>query len=50
VPAEVTVYQGMAHGWTVRDMPKQDGKPIYNQAEAERAWGNLLKLYKANLA
>ena len=50
VPAEVTVYQGMIHGWTVRDMPKQDGKPIYNQAEAERAWGHLLALYKANIA
>jgi len=50
VPAEVTVYDGTIHGWTVRDMPKQDGKPIYNQADAERAWGHLLALYKANLA
>ncbi len=49
VPAEVTVYQGMIHGWTVPDMPKQDGKPIYNKAEADRAWTNLLALYKANL-
>jgi carboxymethylenebutenolidase len=50
VPAEVTVYDGMIHGWTVRDMPKQDGKPIYNQAEAERAWGKLLELYKTSIA
>jgi carboxymethylenebutenolidase len=50
VPAEVTVYDGMIHGWTVRDMPKQDGKPIYNQPEAERAWGKLLELYKASIA
>jgi carboxymethylenebutenolidase len=50
VPAEVVVYDGMAHGWTVRDMPKQDGKPIYNQPEAERAWGKLLDLYKTSIA
>ena len=50
VPAEVTVYDGMIHGWTVRDMPKQDGKPIYNQPEAERAWNNLLALYKTSIA
>ena len=48
--AEVTVYDGTIHGWTVRDMPKQDGKPIYNQADAERAWGNLLALYKTSIA
>ena len=50
VPAEVVVYTGMAHGWTVPDMPAADGKPIYNKPEAERAWSNLLKLYKASIA
>ena len=50
VAAEVTVYDGTIHGWTVTDMPKQDGKPIYNQPDAERAWTNLLALYKAGIA
>ena len=27
-----------------------NGKPIYNQADAERAWGKLLALYKAAIA
>jgi len=49
--AEVVVYQGMQHGWTVPDMPHQaDGKPIYNKPEAERAWGKLLQLYRDTLA
>ena len=26
------------------------GKPIYNQPDAERAWGRLLALYKTSLA
>jgi hypothetical protein len=35
----------------MKDMPKQpNGMPIYNQADAERAWGKLLALYKAALA
>jgi carboxymethylenebutenolidase len=50
VAAEVTVYDGTIHGWTVRDMPKQDGKPIYNPPEAERAWAKLLALYKTSIA
>jgi carboxymethylenebutenolidase len=48
--ATVIVYQGMQHGWTVPDMPHQpNGKPIYNKAEADRAWGHLLALYKETL-
>lgn len=35
---EVEVYQG-DHGWTVLD------SPVYDQAEAERAWSELLALY-----
>ena len=51
VPAEVVVYTGMAHGWTVPDMPAAGpGKPIYNKPEAERAWTNLIKLYKTSIA
>ena len=50
VPAEVEVYAGTLHGWCVPDMPMKDGKPIYNKADAERAWGKLLGLYKAALA
>jgi carboxymethylenebutenolidase len=50
VPAEVTVYEGTIHGWCVRDMPPQAGKPIYSRPDAERAWGHLLSLYKTSLA
>jgi carboxymethylenebutenolidase len=50
VPVEVEVYPQSQHGWCVPDMPKQaNGQPIYNKADAERAWGKLLALYKAGL-
>ena len=49
LPAEVEVYPAK-HGWCVPDMPHDDGTPIYDAAQAERAWGKLLALYKANLA
>jgi carboxymethylenebutenolidase len=49
VPAEIEVY-GSLHGWCVPDMPLQSGMPIYNMADAERAWGKLVALYKAALA
>jgi carboxymethylenebutenolidase len=50
VPAEVEVYPQAQHGWCVPDMPKQpNGQPIYNKADAERAWGKLLALYKTGL-
>jgi carboxymethylenebutenolidase len=49
VPAEIEVYAGTQHGWCVPDMPVRDGTPIYNKAEAERAWGKLVALYKATL-
>jgi carboxymethylenebutenolidase len=42
-PATVEVYDG-DHGWTVK------GSQVYNEAEAERAWAELTKLYKATLA
>jgi carboxymethylenebutenolidase len=41
-PAEVEVYKA-DHGWTVPD------SPVYNQAEADRAWEQLLNLYKTSL-
>src|SRR5262245_57656101 len=50
VPAEIGVYGGALNGWCVPDMPLQNGAPIYNRADAERAWGKLVALYKAGLA
>ena len=41
-PAEIEVYQG-DHGWCVPD------SPVYNQAEADRAWERLLNLYRTAL-
>ena len=38
----VEVYVG-DHGWTVLD------SPVYDQAEADRAWSNLLALYSSTL-
>jgi carboxymethylenebutenolidase len=49
-PAEIEVYAGALHGWCVPDMPLQNGMPIYNKADAERAWGKLVALYKAAMA
>jgi len=49
VPAEIEVYPSL-HGWCVPDMPLQNGMPIYNMADAERAWGKLVALYKLALA
>ncbi len=49
VPARVEVF-AEKHGWCVPDMPQDDGAPIYNQADAERAWSELLALYRTALA
>jgi carboxymethylenebutenolidase len=49
VAAEIEVYADSLHGWCMKDMPTIEGKSIYNPAEAERAWGKLLALYKAAL-
>ena len=46
VPTEVEVYPAK-HGWCVPDMPMEDGAPIYDKAQAERAWSKLVALYKA---
>ncbi len=44
VPAEIEVYAGAAHGWTVPD------SAVYNEAQAEKAWSRLLALFKQALA
>lgn len=45
--AKIEVYEGCLHGWCVNDMPKTPGKPpIYNEVQAERAWGELVSLFK----
>jgi carboxymethylenebutenolidase len=50
VPAEIEVYSQSQHGWCISDMPKQaNGQPIFNKADADRAWAKLLDLYKAAL-
>jgi carboxymethylenebutenolidase len=46
--AKIDVYDGCLHGWCVKDMPLQDGKPIYNEVQAERAWSELKTLYKTS--
>ncbi|WP_426030061.1 dienelactone hydrolase family protein [Caulobacter sp. DWP3-1-3b2] len=43
-PAKVEVYTGAAHGWTVK------GSQVYDEAAAEKAWAELLVLYKRALA
>jgi carboxymethylenebutenolidase len=45
VPVKIEVYEGTLHGWCVKDMPLQAGKPIYNEPQAERAWNELIALY-----
>ena len=50
VPVEIEVYSGALHGWCVPDMPVQNGAPIYNKPDAEKAWAKLLALYKAGIA
>jgi carboxymethylenebutenolidase len=50
-PATIEVYPNALHGWCMPDMPQQAGAPpIYNKVDAERAWAELLALYKAALA
>ena len=38
------------HGWCMTDMPAPANAPIYSKPDAERAWGELLALYKQALA
>ena len=48
VPAEIEVYPSQ-HGWCMSDFAAPP-TPIYDKAQAERAWGKLLALYKTGLA
>jgi len=49
--AKIEVYEGCLHGWCVEDMPlAPGGKPIYNEAQAERAWHELVTLFKRVVA
>lgn len=41
--AEIEVYAGAMHGWTV------PGGEVYNQAQAEKAWARLLALFQKAL-
>ena len=41
--SRVEVYEGAAHGWTVK------GSQVYNEPAAEKAWAELLDLYKRAL-
>jgi carboxymethylenebutenolidase len=45
-PAKIEVYAATLHGWCVKDMPLQAGKPIYDEPQAERAWNELITLYR----
>jgi carboxymethylenebutenolidase len=50
VPVDVEVFSQAQHGWCVPDMPAQaNGQPIYDKADADRAWGKLVAMYKAAL-
>jgi carboxymethylenebutenolidase len=44
LPAEIEVYTGAAHGWCPPDTQ------VYNEPQAEKAWGRLLALYGKALA
>lgn len=44
IPAEIEVYEGTLHGWCPPD------SSVYNEAQAERAWGRLLALFETALA
>jgi len=43
IPAEIEVYKDTLHGWCALD------SPVYNEAQAERAWGRLLALFERAL-
>ena len=50
-PAKIEVYANALHGWCMPDMPVAAGaQPIYSKVDAERAWAELLALYKAALS
>jgi carboxymethylenebutenolidase len=44
VEAEIEVYAGALHGWCVPD------SAVYNEEQAERAWGRLMAIFETALA
>lgn len=44
IPAEIEVYEGALHGWCSLD------SPVYNEAQAEKAWSRMLHLFETALA
>ncbi|MEA3197473.1 MAG: carboxymethylenebutenolidase, partial [Gammaproteobacteria bacterium] len=44
--AKIEVDEGCLQGWCVKDMPMAHGNPIYNAPQAERAWRELVNLFK----
>ena len=44
VQAEIEVYEGSLHGWCVPDFP------VYNEPQAEKAWGRMLAIFGTALA
>jgi carboxymethylenebutenolidase len=44
VMAEIEVYEGAAHGWTVPD------SDVYHEEQAERAWSRMLAIFETALA
>ena len=44
LPAEIEVYAGTLHGWCPPD------SPVYDEAQAERAWSRMLALFETALA
>jgi len=43
IPAEIEVYEGAMHGWCPPD------NRVYNQEQAEKAWGRMLALFEKAL-
>ena len=43
IDAEIEVYAGALHGWC------PPGSPVYNEAQAERAWSRMLALFETKL-
>ena len=47
IPARMEVYPGTLHGWCIRDMPPgPGGVQIYDEEQAEIAWGELTSLFR----
>lgn len=44
VTAEIEVYEGAMHGWCVPD------SAVYNEPQAEKAWGRMLAIFETALA